>query len=232
MDSPSLNSLTSRQESIGLTLPPNGVIVVGCGGVGSWVSQFLTLAGVGSSGSGPIWIFDPDIIEIHNLNRIPLPSSSVGQSKSLAMREHLLTLRPNATIFALGTFSAAMADILECGKADWLICTTDTWHSRRTAYDWAMANNVSYIEASAEGDVGGATGLPADFATPDELTPGYASVPVWIGPSVVSAYLAVSHVLHNMSMDDRTIRMGFTKVGSDGYKEFSIMDSDLEIVSQ
>jgi hypothetical protein len=201
------------------------VAIVGCGGVGSWVAQFLALAGCPE-----IWIFDGDILEIHNLNRIPLPKSAVGQSKAAAMAEAIRTLRPDCSVISGGRFGPKLAEQL-WGSAvpQWIICTTDTHHSREMVYKWAGDHGVNYIEAAAEGDQGSTTGEPADFATVDETNPGYASVPVWVGPAVMSASIAVAHVLRNHPMGERVIRLGFRKSSE---MEFQVYDSNMEVVHE
>lgn len=226
------SEIMARQASIDLTLPSKGVIVVGCGGVGSWTAYYLGLAGVSK-----LWLFDPDTLEIHNLNRIPLPAGAVGQRKSAAVADLIRGLRPDCTILPLMSFTPASATKLGCADADWLVCTTDTLASRYLAYGWAMQNGVKYIEAAAEGDQGSVAGSPAEWATEAETQPGYASVPVWIGPSVAAAYLAVAHILHDTELGDRCIRMGFDSgpsgpdggsSGNGGKKEFVILDSTAE----
>ena len=90
---------------------------------------------------------------------------------------------------------------------------------------WAKANNVNYIEAAAEGETGSVTGAPAEWATPDEESPGYASVPVWVGPCITAAAMAVAHVLHQTTLGDRTIRQGMGSVANTKRKIYTIYDS-------
>ncbi len=208
----------TRQSSLALNVPPT-VIVVGCGGVGSWCAKFLALAGVEN-----LWLFDPDTVSDHNLNRLPLTPDTVGKYKSEALAEELRRYRPDGKFLAYRTFSPQTADLLGCDTASWIVCTTDTHASRQMAYEWANSQGVAYIEAAAEGDIGSATGCPAEWATADETSPGYASVPVWVGPSVAAAYLAVSHILHDIQMDDRAIRMGVEKQNYS--RRFTIFDSE------
>lgn len=61
------------------------VVIVGIGGVGSWVLQSLAMAGVGR-----LDIVDPDVVELSNLNRQPLYSTvQVGTAKIDAARDRL-----------------------------------------------------------------------------------------------------------------------------------------------
>ena len=51
--------------------------IVGLGGIGYWVAKFLAMAGVEK-----LYVFDFDVIEEHNLNRLDLPSRFVGKNKA------------------------------------------------------------------------------------------------------------------------------------------------------
>jgi hypothetical protein len=203
----------ARQESLKLEIPKS-VAVVGCGGVGSWTAYFLALAGVPE-----LWLFDFDSVSDHNLNRIPLPMSAVDKPKSAALAELIHTVRPDCVVYAMGGFDKETVAAVNL-DVNWIIATTDTLHSRQMVKKWADKNGVKYIEAAAEGEQGSATGMPAEWATPEEDSPGYASVPCWVGPCVFSAGVAVAHVLHNREMCDRTIRLGW------GEQKFEIFDSD------
>jgi hypothetical protein len=214
-------TLMQRQESLGLEIPEN-VIVVGCGGVGSWTAYFLALAGVPN-----IWLFDGDIISHHNLNRIPVSQEWVDQSKTMAIGNLIKQVRPDCMVYSMGRFTPEVVkNFFMAAPGGWVIATTDTLSSRRMVSEWAAKHGLEYIEASAEGEIGGATGMPAEWATPDEDRPGYASVPVWVGPCVSSALVAVTHVLHNTPMGDKTIRMGW-KEG-----RFNVFDSEIEVVDE
>lgn len=203
---PAEEDALSRQRSLNLHLPSRGVAIIGCGGVGSWIALFLALAGVKN-----LWLFDFDKITESNLNRFPLPTSAVGQSKADALATALTTLRPHCKPVAMGRFSSDAANILRLSKeVNWLVASTDTWASRREASEWSSKHGIQYLEAAAEGEYGSVTGAPADFATPDESNPGYASVPVWVGPCVIAAMMASAYVLHDtFASSSDVIRIGW-----------------------
>jgi sulfur-carrier protein adenylyltransferase/sulfurtransferase len=193
----------TRQQSLKLQLPKS-VWVVGCGGVGYWTAYQLALAGVPE-----LVLFDPDIVSDSNFNRIPYTTDDRGQSKAHVLHAHILTARPGATVVAYhGAFDPEIGD--EAGEVpDWLIATTDTWASRKMCYEWCKKHGVKYLEASAEGEYGGIASSPAEFATPDEDHPGYASVPVWAGPCLSAGLLACAHVIHGVPMTADSVRMGW-----------------------
>jgi ThiF family len=200
-----MTNTLERQAPLKLTLP-KAVAIVGCGGVGSWIAYFLALAGCES-----LWLFDPDTVSDHNLNRLPLPPSAIGKSKSSALAAMLTLHRPGADFAAFATFSPTIADTLKLyDEIDWLVCSTDTWSSRQAAHKWCLDHTIAYIEAGADGEFGSVSDAPATFAAPEESQPGYASVPVWVGPCTLAASIACAHILHNTPMPfDKTIRVGW-----------------------
>lgn len=76
------------------------VLVVGLGGVGSWVAESLARSGVGS-----ITMVDLDDICITNTNRqLPAMSGLYGKMKIHAMRERILGINPQCQIHAIEDF--------------------------------------------------------------------------------------------------------------------------------
>jgi molybdopterin/thiamine biosynthesis adenylyltransferase len=72
------------------------VLVIGAGGLGCPILQYMATAGVGTIG-----IVDFDIIELHNLHRqILYIEEHVGQSKAITAKSVLETLNPLITVIA------------------------------------------------------------------------------------------------------------------------------------
>lgn len=72
------------------------VLVVGAGGLGCQILQYLAAAGVGTLG-----IIDFDVVEISNLQRqVLFGSSSIGQNKAIAAKKRLQDLNNNISINA------------------------------------------------------------------------------------------------------------------------------------
>lgn len=85
--------LYQRQESLNLNIPTSA-LVIGVGGVGSWVGLNLALSGVKQ-----VILVDPDIIEKHNLNRTPFKESHIGMTKAEALMELILERRINTEVY-------------------------------------------------------------------------------------------------------------------------------------
>ncbi|MTK54050.1 HesA/MoeB/ThiF family protein [Paludibacter sp.] len=70
------------------------VLVIGAGGLGCPVLQYLTAAGVGRIG-----IVEPDVVSVSNLQRqILYAPSDLGKSKALLAAERLQTMNPEVRI--------------------------------------------------------------------------------------------------------------------------------------
>lgn len=70
-----------------------GVVVIGCGSVGSLVALELARAGVGR-----FFLIDMDILSYHNICRHQCGILDVGKYKTTALRERILQINPTAEI--------------------------------------------------------------------------------------------------------------------------------------
>jgi hypothetical protein len=194
-----------RQQPLNLSIP-KGVALVGCGGVGSWIAYFLALAGVRN-----LWLFDHDTVSEHNLNRLLLPPSAIGRSKSQALAEMIALIRPNDDTIPLSEFTPDLANLIKLHKEiDWIIPSTDTHASRLLVHQWAKDHKLCYLEAAAEGEIGSIADAPAEWVTDAEASPGYASVPVWVGPCVSAAMMTCAHILHaTQPRPNQALRLGW-----------------------
>ncbi len=68
-------------------------VILGCGSVGSLVALQLAKSGVGK-----FLLVDNDVIEYHNLCRHQCGISDVGKYKTLALKERILNVNPNAEV--------------------------------------------------------------------------------------------------------------------------------------
>jgi len=99
------------------------VLVIGAGGLGCAVLQYLVAAGVGE-----IIVLDPDRVETSNLHRQPLyRMQDVGSSKVQAARAALLALNPEVRIEAHAVRLTAASAAQWVQRAGWVIDCADSF---------------------------------------------------------------------------------------------------------
>jgi ThiF family protein len=201
-----MDELYQRQESLGIVRDQT-VLVVGCGGIGSWVGYFLGLAGVER-----LELFDSDTISDHNLNRLPFTPAHIGRYKSEALAELIRSARPEVQVRAHGNFEPESHSD-ELSRADAVVVSTDSLRSRRMVYNAANAAPrrrrgrfemaiPKYYELGADGHGASVSGAPAEWSTEAENEPGYQSVPVFVGPCTLAASIASYYILMGLPIPD------------------------------
>jgi molybdopterin-synthase adenylyltransferase len=134
---------TAAQRVLGAS----SVFVAGVGGLGSPVSIYLAVAGVGR-----LVVCDGDRVEPSNLNRQILHDGSrVGISKALSARATLTRLNPNIEVVALDTLiTEANADEL-IGDARLIVDCLDNFETRYVLNDSAIRKGIPLVHGSVWG---------------------------------------------------------------------------------
>lgn len=178
------------------------VLVVGAGGLGVPVLQYLVGAGIGQ-----ITLVDGDLVAEHNLHRQPLyRMDQIGQSKAQAAADALAALNPEVTVTpVLQMLDPANAPAL-VGAADLALDCADTFAASLTLSDVCRNTGKPLITASAlaragyvAGCCGGAPSLRAIFPDLPERGATCATAGV-MGPMVgavgaLQAQMALSVLL-------------------------------------
>jgi len=119
------------------------VLIVGVGGIG-----WKTAVDLATMGVGQIDLVDPDRIEASNLSRIPLPRSSIGNTKVDELKKMLETIRPN--LITRNTSSKIQELEPEAFRTyDVVIVTTDNVQSRLYCNDACLEQRVPAIQVGA-----------------------------------------------------------------------------------
>ncbi|WP_269221692.1 HesA/MoeB/ThiF family protein [Flavobacterium sp. IMCC34518] len=120
------------------------VLVIGAGGLGCPILQYIATAGVGTIG-----IIDFDKIEIHNLHRqILYTENQVGQGKSLTAKKTLELLNPLISILAFEEklSSENATQILQ--DFDCIVDGSDNFATRYLANDTCVALGLPLVYGS------------------------------------------------------------------------------------
>jgi adenylyltransferase/sulfurtransferase len=84
------------------------VAIIGAGGIGCPLALYLSAAGVGTIG-----LFDSDKVDVTNLHRqIGHRTETVGISKTLSLKNTLLSLNPNIKVNEHPFITASNASLL------------------------------------------------------------------------------------------------------------------------
>ena len=117
------------------------VLVVGAGGLGCPVLQYLTAAGIGTIG-----IIDFDVVEESNLQRqVLFGTSSLGKSKAIAAKERLMDLNNTITIHAYSEKLTHKNAIELFKDYDIIVDGTDNFATRYLINDASLITNKPLV---------------------------------------------------------------------------------------
>ena len=122
------------------------VLVVGAGGLGCPVLQYLAAAGVGTLG-----IIDSDVVERSNLHRqILFRDADLGEPKAVIAAQRILELNPQVRVNpVVERFSPANAAAL-CAEYDLVIDGSDNFPTRYLVNDACVVTKRPFIGASIQ----------------------------------------------------------------------------------
>ena len=117
------------------------VLVIGAGGLGCPILQYLVAAGVGTIG-----IIDFDVVEISNLQRqILFGTSSIGLNKALAAKKRLEDLNPTITINAHPDEFTPINALYFFECYDIIVDATDNFETRYLINDASILTNKPVV---------------------------------------------------------------------------------------
>jgi molybdopterin/thiamine biosynthesis adenylyltransferase len=120
------------------------VVVVGAGGLGSPVIQYLAAAGVGT-----IHVVDDDAVERSNLQRqIVHADADVGRPKAESAAEYVRDLNPDVDVHA-HVDRLAPENVAEyLADASFVVDCSDNFSTRYLVNDWCVLNEVPFSHAA------------------------------------------------------------------------------------
>lgn len=130
-------------------LRQSSVIIFGVGGVGSYVTEGLTRAGIGS-----ITVVDKDCIDITNINRqIPALHSTVGRPKAEVIAERIRDINPECMVVAEECFFLPdTADRFDFSEYDHVIDAIDNVTGKIALAEKAFREGTPIISSMGTGN--------------------------------------------------------------------------------
>lgn len=104
------------------SLRDSHVVVLGCGGLGSWAATGLALSGVGR-----LTLIDDDTVELSNLNRqLLFQHRDVGRQKTVVAKESLKAINPELRVTTIeGRLKTSTEIAALTSDSDFLVMTAD-----------------------------------------------------------------------------------------------------------
>lgn len=124
------------------------VVVVGLGGVGSWVAEALARSGVGQ-----LTLIDLDHVAESNINRqIQALTSTVGMAKVQAMQARIAQIHPECVVHPVEEFVTPenWRDLMPAG-ASAVVDACDQVRTKVALADWARQTRSTFITLGAAG---------------------------------------------------------------------------------
>jgi len=173
-----------RQESLDLK-EYDKILVIGAGGIGSWVVMNLSLSGCVKE----VHVCDSDVIEESNLNRTPFARHHIGMSKVWAIRDLVSERRHDVVVVPMNGIAQSLD--IDIGSYDVIIDCSDGLMVK----EWIISHEFvsPYMKLGYDGwsvTIDGSKVMPWD-----EGDTGYRTVPSFVVPPQFLACVAVGSLL-------------------------------------
>ena len=125
------------------------ILIIGLGGVGSYVVESLVRSGIGR-----IIIVDNDLVDITNLNRqLMTLHSNIGKYKTDVWEDRIKDINPDCNVIKIRKFiTKENIDILFNNKVDYIVDACDTVSTKCELIRYAVNNNIKIISSMGTGN--------------------------------------------------------------------------------
>lgn len=189
-------AIYERQNLIKDLKIPKVASVVGVGGTGFWTGLLLAMSGVEE-----LILVDSDIVEVSNLNRLPIEEAYIGKKKSEALKDLILKLRKH---LRLEIHDTRIQKPIDCQVLRGEVyCCTDNLKSQQIICAYCKKNNLAYQRIGYDGTtLNVSKTFPLSFE--EETQAGYTVTPSWVIPAVFAASAGVASRIYKelCLMDD------------------------------
>ena len=125
------------------------ILIVGLGGVGSFVAEFLVRSGIGN-----LTIVDGDTVDITNINRqLPALNSTIGKNKTDVVAERILDINPEINLKKINEFlePERMEEILTQEKFDYVLDCIDSLSPKLALIITCKRKKIKLVSAMGAG---------------------------------------------------------------------------------
>lgn len=206
------DEIVQRQKTLSGDYSLSSAIVIGLGGIGSWVAIDLALLGVGT-----VILFDDDVIEASNLNRTLFKLSHVGRPKTEAVKELIMERRKDTLVV---TYNDKFAlDVIEkYRETEYIFDCSDTSKIKNEIGQYRKENLTNpkalfpyYVKLGYDGFDGTICINDFDKGSWGEDS-SYTITPSFFGtPQILSAF-AVIEMLMKQKSAPKTVNMNVKQV--------------------
>ena len=178
------NAIYERQNLIKDLKIPKVSSVVGLGGTGFWTALLLAMSGVEE-----LILVDSDMVEVSNLNRLPLEETCVGKKKTEALKDLITRIRKH---LRLEIHDMRIEKPIDCqvlrGE---VFCCTDNLKSQQIICAFCKKNDLVYQRIGYDGTILNVSKtFPLSFN--EDIREGYTVTPSWVIPAVFAASAGVA----------------------------------------
>ena len=197
-----LDRLNDRQKEILPDLSGKAALVIGIGGIGSWVAIDLALVGVGT-----IIMYDKDKIELTNLNRTLFKQSQIGEYKTKAVETLIAERRLDILVVTFEEmFQPGFLKKFE--SVDYIFDCTDTIRLKDSIRDTKEYESLNYVKLGYDGLDGTLSFNDFESGKWGEDN-SYTIVPSFFGtPQLLSALAVTEMLLNDKSKQTVSLNMG------------------------
>lgn len=129
------------------------IFIAGAGGLGSPISIYLAVAGIGT-----ITVVDKDVVELTNLNRQILHyDRDVGKKKTVSTEEKLTAINPDIDIRVIDTAIDEANVTRLVGRSEGIVDAMDNFPIRYLLNETAVKKNIPLFHGAIRGLYGQAT---------------------------------------------------------------------------
>jgi molybdopterin/thiamine biosynthesis adenylyltransferase len=177
------------------------IFIAGAGGLGSPISIYLAVAGIGT-----ITLVDKDVVELTNLNRQILHyDRDIGRKKTVSAEEKLREINPDIVVNVIDTtIDETNVDRL-VGRAEGIVDAMDNYPIRYLLNETAVRKKIPFFHGAIRGLYGQATTIVPGVtpclacifpkAPPKEVFPVVGVTPGLIG--MVQATEVLKYLIHD-----------------------------------